>query len=85
MNISPVTLKENRIHLNPAIFKLKSKLDLFINAKAEAKSPEKENVKNNVLLISYASSILSLSFYEIASKYGKNVKSPISKYIKPKE
>ena len=50
MNISPVTLKENRIHLKPAIFKLKSKLDLFINANCEAKSPEKENVKNNVLL-----------------------------------
>ena len=42
MNISPVTLKENRIHSNPAIFKLNSKLDLFINAKAEAKSPKVE-------------------------------------------
>ena len=32
-----------------------------------------------------ANFILSFSLYEIASKYGKNVNSPISKHILPKE
>ena len=41
--------------------------------------------ENNVLLINYANSILSLSIPELANKYGRNVNSPISKYTLPDE
>jgi len=80
MNIIPLIIKEDRLTSNPAILRLKSKLDLFINVKMK----EEENLKNNVL-VSYANSILSLSLHAISSKYGKNVNSPISKYTLPEE
>ena len=80
MNITPLIITENRLTSNPAILRLKNKLELFINAKAE----EKENLKNNVL-ISYANSILSFSIQAISYKYGKNVNLHISKFILPVE
>ena len=50
MNITPLIIKENRLNSNPAIFKLKSKLDLFLNAKVKEQC-QTANLKNNNLLI----------------------------------
>lgn len=78
MNILPVNLKQNKIHSNPAILNLKSKLDLALTADHFS-----DSVNKNMLLISYANSILSLSLDEIVFKYGNNVKIPIAKYNLP--
>jgi len=59
MSVLPIDLKI--LHSNPIIPKFKAKLELYL---CECKNP---------LLTSYIKSVLSLSLYEIASKYGKDV------------
>lgn len=78
MNILPVNLKQNKIHSNPAILKLKSKLELALTADRFS-----DSVNKDMLLISYANYILSLSLDEIAFKYGNNVRIPVAKYNLP--
>lgn len=52
----PINIKESKIHSNPSIINLRSKL------------VKVEKELGNPLLISYVNSILSLSLEEIASK-----------------
>jgi hypothetical protein len=80
MNILPVNLKQNKTHSNPAILNLKSKLNLALTADHFS-----DSVNKNMLLISYANSIFSLSLDEIAFKYGNNVRIPIAKYNLPED
>ena len=63
-----IDFKINRLESNPAIPKLKRKLELFIQT-----LNEKGNNKNP-LIISYINSVLALSLQEISSKY-RNINS----------
>lgn len=71
--------KDNKLYLNPAISKLKLKLEHNLNSK------ELNSINSDTILISYAKSILSFSLNEIGSKYVKIIDNPIAKCILPTE
>jgi len=63
-----IDFKINRLESNPAIPKLKRKLELFIQTLNE------EGNNKNPLITSYINSVLALSLQEISSKY-RNINS----------
>ena len=92
LSVIPLNIKKSNLHLNPAISKLKFKLESFFNSTALVNNPKEKgfaeecnNININPFLHSYAKSILSFSLDDIASKYGKNLDLPIAKYTLPNE